>query len=73
MTEMEEILRRTHKLKDSDENNFRIMSQSELMETMSSMMSIMTYLLGAIAAISLSGRRNRHYEYHVCFCYRTYS
>jgi putative ABC transport system permease protein len=52
-TEMEEILRRTHKLKDSDENNFRIMSQSELMETMSSMMSIMTYLLGAIAAISL--------------------
>jgi putative ABC transport system permease protein len=52
-TEMEEILRRTHKLKDSDENNFRVMSQSELMETMSSMMSIMTYLLGAIAAISL--------------------
>jgi putative ABC transport system permease protein len=52
-TEMEEILRRTHKLKDSDENNFRVMSQSELMETMSSMLSIMTYLLGAIAAISL--------------------
>jgi putative ABC transport system permease protein len=53
ITEMEEILRRTHKLKDSDENNFRVMSQSELMETMSSMLSIMTYLLGAIAAISL--------------------
>jgi putative ABC transport system permease protein len=41
-TEMEEILRRTHKLKDSDENNFRVMSQSELMETMTSKMSIMT-------------------------------
>ncbi|MBN1790672.1 MAG: ABC transporter permease [Bacteroidales bacterium] len=51
--EIEEILRRTHKLKDSDENDFRIMSQSELMETLTSMMSIMTYLLGAIAAISL--------------------
>jgi putative ABC transport system permease protein len=52
-TEMEEILRRTHKLKDSDENNFRIMSQSELMATMSSITDIMTYLLGAIAGISL--------------------
>jgi putative ABC transport system permease protein len=53
MTEVEEILRRTHKLKDSDENNFRIMSQSELMETFSSITDIMTYLLGAIAGISL--------------------
>jgi putative ABC transport system permease protein len=52
-SEMEEILRRTHKLKDSDENNFRIMSQSELMATMSSITDIMTYLLGAIAGISL--------------------
>jgi len=53
MTEVEEILRRTHKLKDSDENDFRIMSQSELMETMSSITDIMTILLGAIAGISL--------------------
>lgn len=53
MTEVEDILRRTHKLKDSDENNFRIMSQSELMATMTSITDIMTYLLGAIAGISL--------------------
>jgi putative ABC transport system permease protein len=53
MKEIEEILRRTHKLKDSDENDFRIMSQSELMATMSSILDIMTYLLGAIAGISL--------------------
>ena len=53
IAEVEEILRRTHKLKDSDENNFRIMSQSELMETMTSITDIMTYLLGAIAGISL--------------------
>ena len=51
--EVEEILRRTHKLKDSDENDFRIMSQSELMATFSSITDIMTYLLGAIAGISL--------------------
>ncbi len=51
--QIEEILRRTHKLKDTDENNFRIMSQSELMTTMSSITDIMTYLLGAIAGISL--------------------
>jgi putative ABC transport system permease protein len=51
--EVEEILRRTHKLKDSDENNFRVMSQSELMATMTSITDILTYLLGAIAGISL--------------------
>jgi putative ABC transport system permease protein len=52
-TEVEEILRRTHKLKDSEENDFRVMSQSELMNTFSSIMDSMTYLLGAIACISL--------------------
>ena len=51
--QIEDILRTTHKLKDTDENNFRIMSQSELMTTMSSITDILTYLLGAIAGISL--------------------
>jgi len=51
--QIEEILRTSHKLKDTDENNFRIMSQSELMTTMSSITDILTYLLGAIAGISL--------------------
>jgi putative ABC transport system permease protein len=51
--EVEEILRRAHKLKESDENDFRIMSQSELLETVSSISDVMTYLLGAIAGISL--------------------
>jgi putative ABC transport system permease protein len=53
VAQVEEILRRTHKLKDSDENDFRIMSQSELINTMSSITDILTYLLGAIAGISL--------------------
>jgi putative ABC transport system permease protein len=52
-SQIEEILRTTHKLKDTDENDFRIMSQTELMTTVSSITDIMTYLLGAIAGISL--------------------
>lgn len=52
-SEVEEILRRTHKIKESAENDFRIMSQSELIQTVSSVSDVMTYLLGAIAGISL--------------------
>jgi putative ABC transport system permease protein len=53
IAEVQVILRRTHKLKESDENDFRVMSQSELIETVSTITNIMTYLLGAIAGISL--------------------
>jgi putative ABC transport system permease protein len=53
INEVEEILRRTHKLKETDENDFRVMSQSELLETVSSVTNIMKMLLGAIAGISL--------------------
>jgi putative ABC transport system permease protein len=53
ITEITEILRRTHKLKETDEDDFRVMSQSELLTTISSISDIMTYLLGAIAGISL--------------------
>lgn len=53
IAEVEQILRRTHKLKETEENDFRTMSQSELMSTMGSVLDIMTMLLGAIAGISL--------------------
>jgi putative ABC transport system permease protein len=53
IAEVEEILRRTHKLQESQENDFRVMSQSELLETVSTVTDILTYLLGAIAGISL--------------------
>jgi putative ABC transport system permease protein len=53
ISEVEEILRRAHKLLDSEESDFYTMSQSELIETVSSITEIMTYLLGAIAGISL--------------------
>jgi len=51
--EITEILRRTHKLKESDEDDFRVMSQSELLETVSTVTNILKLLLGAIAGISL--------------------
>jgi putative ABC transport system permease protein len=51
--EIEEIIRREHKLKESEENDFRIMSQSELVSTFTSISDILTTLLGAIAGISL--------------------
>ncbi len=53
IAEVTEILRRTHKLKESADNDFRVMSQSELLKTITSITDIMTYLLGAIAGISL--------------------
>ncbi len=53
IAEVEQILRRTHKLKETEESDFRTMSQSELMSTMGSVLDIMTMLLGAIAGISL--------------------
>ncbi|MBQ7444181.1 MAG: ABC transporter permease [Bacteroidaceae bacterium] len=47
------ILRRTHKLKESDEDNFTIRSQQEFMETMSSTMDTITIILVVAAAFSL--------------------
>lgn len=53
ISEVKEILRRTHKIKESQEDDFRVMSQSELIATVSSITDILTILLGAIAGISL--------------------
>jgi putative ABC transport system permease protein len=53
ITEITETLRRTHKLKESADNDFRVMSQSELIATVSSITDMLTILLGAIAGISL--------------------
>lgn len=51
--QLTETLRREHKIKDGDEDDFRVMSQSELVQTFTSISDIMTVLLGAIAGISL--------------------
>jgi ABC-type antimicrobial peptide transport system, permease component len=51
--EMENILRKSHKLADDADNDFRIRSQKELLTMMTSTSDMMTVLLAAIAAISL--------------------
>ncbi len=53
IAETSDILRRAHKLKESQEDDFRVVSQTELIQTVSSVSDIMTILLGAIAGISL--------------------
>lgn len=53
MTEMETILRREHKIKEGDENDFEVRSQAEMIEMFSSVSDMLTMLLGAIAGISL--------------------
>jgi putative ABC transport system permease protein len=52
-SQVEEVLRRTHKLRDNEDNDFEIRSQEELATTMTSVTEILTILLGAIAGISL--------------------
>ena len=51
--ELTSILRTRHKLKDSDDDDFTIRSQQEMMETMSSTMDSITIILVVAAAFSL--------------------
>jgi putative ABC transport system permease protein len=51
--QIEETIRRHHKLKANDQNDFTIRNQTELLSTFSSVSNILTILLGAIAGISL--------------------
>lgn len=51
--EVETILRRQHKLKDSDTDDFVVRSQAEMLEMVSSISDMLTLLLGAVAGISL--------------------
>lgn len=51
--EISEILRRNHKLKDTDDDDFTIRSQQELSTMLTSTTDMMTVLLAAVAGISL--------------------
>lgn len=53
IAEVEALLRKTHKLKDYDDSDFMIRSQSEMNEMASSTTKTMSILLGAIAGVSL--------------------
>ena len=51
--EISEILRRNHKLKESDDDDFTIRSKQELSTMLTSTTDMMTVLLAAVAGISL--------------------
>jgi len=51
--DIENVLRRQHKLRAEQDNDFRIRSQVELMESMETISKSFTILLGSIAFISL--------------------
>ncbi len=51
--EISSLLRLSHKLKDSEDNDFEIRTQEELISNFSSISDMMLVLLGSIAAISL--------------------
>jgi putative ABC transport system permease protein len=51
--QIEETLRRYHKIKANDQNDFTIRNQADLLSTFSSVSDILTVLLGVIAGISL--------------------
>ena len=51
--ELTELLRKNHKIKEGDDDDFTIRSQQEMMETMSSTMDTVTLILVVAAAFSL--------------------
>ena len=51
--EISEILRRNHKLKDTDDDDFTVRSMQELSSMLTSTTDMMTILLAAVAGISL--------------------
>jgi putative ABC transport system permease protein len=53
MEQARRVLRREHQLKPSDEADFSVLSQSQLMETLATITTTLTIFLGAIAGISL--------------------
>lgn len=53
ISQLQEVMRKQHKITNPEDDDFRVMSQSELVKTFTSISDILTTLLGAIAGISL--------------------
>lgn len=53
ISEIKEVLNRNHKIQEGQEADFEIQSQQELMQTIDTVTSLITTLLGSIAGISL--------------------
>jgi putative ABC transport system permease protein len=53
VADIEQILRRTHRIKAGGEDDFEVRTQQQILNMMNSVTGMLTLLLGAIAAISL--------------------
>ena len=53
MVEVERVLRREHKIRPGETNDFRIRNRQEILETQQETSEVFTYLLLSIAAVSL--------------------
>ncbi|MCE1199616.1 MAG: ABC transporter permease [Marinilabiliales bacterium] len=53
INDLQTIMRKQHKISKPEDDDFRVMSQAELVKTFTSISDILTTLLGAIAGISL--------------------
>lgn len=53
VNELEDILRTQHKLKPSDQDDFKVRTQQQILQMMDSITNFLTILLAAIASISL--------------------
>jgi putative ABC transport system permease protein len=53
MGEIQRILRRAHKLRPGQPDNFQVRSQSDFLTTLGETTQVFTFLLGSIAAVSL--------------------
>lgn len=51
--QIEYLIRRSHKLATSDESDFNVMNQTDLLQTLNTVTQTLTIFLGAIAGISL--------------------
>ena len=63
-TEITALLRDRHDLAASDDDDFNVFNQTQLLAAASSISGTLTLLLGGIASISLVGRRHRDHEHH---------
>lgn len=61
------VLRKRHRI-ENDRSDFRILSQSQILDNINETSMLITTIAAGIVGIAHTGRRNRHNEYHAGFC-----
>ena len=64
IVQMEAVLREQHNITFRDEDDFTILSQSELLGAFSEITNVLTVFLGVIAGYFTAGGWHWHYEYY---------